>query len=111
MLPSVLTTIFFALSVIFAARSSRLIGGSAANLGRMLVALVALAAWAHVFGKGLAGTSLPWFFSSGLVGFGIGDIALFLALTRIGPRLTVLLAQCLAAPFGALIERLWLGTE
>jgi drug/metabolite transporter (DMT)-like permease len=111
MLPAFLTTIFFALSVIFAARSARLVGGTAANLGRMIVAFVALALWAHTWGAGLAGKkSLAWFFVSGCVGFGFGDIALFLALTRIGPRLTVLLAQCLAAPFGALAERIWLGT-
>jgi len=111
MLPAFLTTIFFSLSVIFAARSARLVGGAAANLGRMIVALIVLALWAHLIGRGLAGTSLPWFLASGCIGFGLGDIALFLALTRIGPRLTILLAQCLAAPFGALAERLWLGTE
>src|SRR5438874_592660 len=101
MLPAFLTTICFAFSVIFAARSARMIGGVAANLGRMIIALILLAAWAHLFGQGLSGKSLPWFLVSGVIGFGIGDMALFLALTRIGPRLTVLLAQCLAAPFGA----------
>ena len=47
---------------------------------------------------------------SGLVGFGFGDVALYEALPRIGSRLTLLLAQSLAAPVGALIEWLWLGT-
>src|ERR1043166_3580472 len=97
--------------MIFAARSSRMIGDAAANFGRLIFAFVLLATWAHSFGQGLSGKSLPWFFTSGIIGFGLGDIAMFVALKRVGPRLTVLLVQCLAAPFGALAERIWLGTE
>jgi hypothetical protein len=47
---------------------------------------------------------------SGVIGFGLGDIALYFALPRIGSRLTLLLTQCLAAPLAALAEWLWLGT-
>ncbi len=111
MFPAFLTTICFAFSIIFAARSARLLGSSAANLGRMLIALALLAIWAHSFGQGLAAKSSWWFYISGALGYGMGDIAMFLALTRIGPRLTVMLVQCLAAPIGALGEWLWLGTE
>lgn len=111
MLPSFLTTIFFSLSVIFAARSSRVLGGPAANLGRIAIGTVLLAIWAHGFGQGLRGASFPWFFLSGIIGFGLGDIALFGALPRIGPRLSILITQCLAAPIAALIEWLWLGTS
>lgn len=110
MLASFLTTIFFSLSVIFAARSARMLGGARANLARLCVATVLLAVWAHGFGSGLGGASLGWFFVSGVIGFGFGDIALFAALPRIGPRLAILLTQCLAAPFAALTEWLWLGT-
>lgn len=110
MTASFLTAFFFALSVALAARSARAFGGPIANLGRMLVALVLLGSWAHFFGEGLRGRSLPWFVGSGVIGFGLGDIAMFLALTRIGPRLTLLLAQCLAALFGALMEWVFLGT-
>jgi drug/metabolite transporter (DMT)-like permease len=110
MFASLLTTIFFSLSVIFAARSSRILGGPVANLGRICLAAVLLAIWAHVFGAGLHGASFRWFFLSGIVGFGLGDMSLFGALTRIGPRLAILLTQCLAAPVAALVEWLWLGT-
>lgn len=110
MLPSFLTTIFFSLSVIFAARSARVLGGQTANLGRISLATVLLAIWAHVFGQGLHGGGLPWFFLSGVIGFGLGDMALFGALPRIGPRLAILITQCLAAPVAALVEWLWLGT-
>ena len=41
----------------------------------------------------------------------MGDLALYQALPRVGPRLTILMVQCLAAPFAALAEWLWLGTR
>jgi drug/metabolite transporter (DMT)-like permease len=74
------------------------------------LATALLALWAHGFGKGLGGAGLRYFIVSGFVGFGLGDLALYEALPRLGSRLTLLLAQCLAAPIGALVEWLWLGT-
>ena len=50
------------------------------------------------------------FLLSGAIGFGLGDLALFAALPRIGPRLTVLLVQCLTVPVAAALEWAWLGT-
>ncbi len=110
MLASFLTTLFFSLSVLFAARTARMLGGPVANLGRIVVATGLLAVWAHGWGAGVRGPALPWFFLSGVVGFGLGDMALFAALPRIGPRLAILLTQCLAAPIAALVEWRWLGT-
>jgi drug/metabolite transporter (DMT)-like permease len=110
-LASFLTTIFFSLSVIFAARTARMLGGTAANLGRIVVATGLLAIWAHVWGRGVQGPGLPWFFLSGVIGFGLGDMALFGALPRIGPRLAILLTQCLATPVAAFAEWAWLGTK
>ncbi len=110
MLAAVLTAFGFSLSVIFAARSARVLGGQTANLARLIVAMVLLALWAHGFGSGLGGGALGWFIWSGIIGFGLGDVALFASIERIGPRLTILLTQCLAAPIGALAEWLWLGT-
>lgn len=110
MFPAFLATLFFAVAVIFASRSARQVGSATANFARMSFALLLLAAWAHFFGQGLAGRSFSYFFVSGCVGFGFGDIALYLALPRIGPRLTILLVQCLAAPIATLTERVWLGT-
>jgi drug/metabolite transporter (DMT)-like permease len=110
MLASALTTIFFSFSVIFGARSARLLGGQVANLSRMTLATVLLGVWAFGFGAGVGGPGLPWFVLSGVIGFGLGDMALFGALPRIGPRLAILLTQCLAAPIAALAEWLWLGT-
>src|SRR4051812_33287102 len=98
MLASLLTTLFFSLSVIFGAQSSKILGGSVANLSRLTLATALLAIWTHSVGSGLQGPGLPWFFLSGVIGFGLGDMALFGALSRIGPRLSILLTQCLAAP-------------
>lgn len=109
-LASLLTTVFFSFSVFFAARSSRVLGGPMANLARLSLATLLLAIWAHGFGGGLGGAGLPWFFLSGVIGFGLGDMALFGAVERIGPRLTILLTQCLATPIGAFAEWAWLGT-
>jgi drug/metabolite transporter (DMT)-like permease len=111
MLPSFLTTILFSLSVIFASRSAQLLGAARANLGRILLATIFLAGWAHIFGAGLRGAGMAWFFVSGVIGFGLGDLALFAALPRIGPRLAILLTQCLAAPNAAFTELFWLGTR
>ena len=110
MLPALLTTVFFALSGISATRIAKLLGGVAANFWRVVWATLLLALWSHLFGAGLTGKAFPLFFLSGVVGFGIGDVALYQALPRIGSRLSILLVHCLAAPFGALVEWLWLGT-
>lgn len=110
MLPAILTAFLFAISASSAERSTRLLGGSVANLARLILAGVFLACWAHGFGQGITEGAFPWFFLSGVVGFGFGDLALYRAYPRLGARLTVLLCLCLAAPLGALFEWLWLGT-
>ncbi len=110
MFAALLTTFFFACSVVLARRSTVLVGSQRANLARQAAALVFLALWAHLAGQGLRGPGLGVFIFSGVIGFGMGDWALFEALPRIGPALTSLICQCLAAPIAAVTERLWLGT-
>jgi len=110
MVAAFLTTLFFSLSAASGQRASRILGGTEANFWRLLLAGVLLAAGAHVFGQGLEGAGLPVFLVSGFVGFGIGDLALYQALPRIGSRLSVLLVLCLSAPLAAVTEWLWLGT-
>ena len=111
MLAAFLAAVFFALSAIFAHRTSRMVGVVAANCARLWVATVLLALWAHGFGQGLRGNGLPVYVLSGVVGFGVGDIGLFAALPRIGSRLTALMVQCLASPIAAALEWAWLGTR
>jgi len=111
MIQAILTSILFAMSAVSAGRSTRLLGAGTANLGRLILATGMLALWAHTAGAGLTGASLPWFVLSGVIGFGVGDLALYGAYCRLGPRLSVLVALCLAAPLGVLLEWLWLGTQ
>lgn len=110
MLFAFLTTVLWSFSAIFARRLVGALGSTLANFSRLLLATALLAAWAFAFGEGTAGAGLPWYVLSGAIGFGLGDIALYFALPRIGSRLTLLLTQCLAAPLAATIEWLWLGT-
>ena len=109
MLAAFLATILFSLSAITGRRLSHFISGTKANLARLILAATVLGAWAHSFGFGLRGVAFPILFLSGCVGFGIGDLSMFQAYPRIGARRTIVLIQCLAAPFGGLLEWLWLG--
>jgi drug/metabolite transporter (DMT)-like permease len=111
MLAAILTTLCFATSAILARRSTTMVGSQPANLARQVAALVMLGLWAHLLGQGLRGPGLAIFIYSGVLGFGMGDFALFEALPRLGPALTVLIIQCLAVPIGAATEWLWLGTR
>jgi drug/metabolite transporter (DMT)-like permease len=110
MIPAFLATLLFSLSVIAANRTTRVLGGMTANFMRLCLATLFLGLWAHTAGQGFGGGAFGWFFLSGVIGFGLGDIALYQALPRIGPRLSILLVQCLAAPFAAMAEWLWMDT-
>lgn len=110
MVAAFLTTLFFSLSTIFANRSLRAVGATRANLGRLLFAAVVLGAYAHLIGGGLGGAGRDWLLLSGVIGMGLGDLAVFAALPLLGSRLTVLMTQCLAAPLAIVAEWLWLGT-
>jgi drug/metabolite transporter (DMT)-like permease len=111
MLPAFLAAFFFALNATCATRSLRAFGPVRANLGRLMIATVLLGTFAHTLGHGFSSASVPWFLLSGVIGMGLGDLAVFAALPLLGSRLTVLLTQCLAAPLAALGEWLWLGTS
>jgi drug/metabolite transporter (DMT)-like permease len=110
MLAAFLTTLLFATSAICGYRTARQIGGIEANFWRIALATIFLTAWAFTCGSAFAGAP-EWFMLSGLFGIGLGDSAYFQTLPRLGSRRTVLLVQCLTAPFAALIEWLWLGTK
>lgn len=106
-----LATFSFALSVVCAQRAARVLGGMEANFWRLVVALIMLGLWAHCVGNGLSGDAFGVFVLSGFIGIGVGDLALYEALPRLGSRLTVLLLQCLTTGFAIGIEWVWLGTR
>lgn len=105
-----LTSLLFAWSVSCARQSTRHHGSDVANSGRILVALVIIGLWVVLSGRHWIAPGWGWLLLSGALGLGLGDIALFNALPRIGPALTILLMQCLAAPFALVLEYLALGT-
>ena len=110
MLAAFLTTILFSVSAVCGNRAAKLIGGTEANFWRLVFAAGLLAAYAHGFGAGLDSNALSIFVVSGCIGFGVGDVALFQALPRLGSRLSVMLTLCLSSPIAALLEWFWLGT-
>ena len=111
MIPALLATVLFAVSTVSGRRNVRFLGSAGANFWRQVFAILLLATYAHTLGQGLHGVALGWFLLSGFIGFGVGDVALYLALPRIGARLSALMTQCLAAPFGALMAWAWHGTQ
>jgi drug/metabolite transporter (DMT)-like permease len=111
MVAALLTTFLFAASAICGHRVATRVGGLEANFWRILLATGFLAVWANLFGSGTSGNAFTLFFISGLFGVGLGDSGYFQALPRLGSRRTVLLTQCLTAPFAAFIEWAWLGTR
>ena len=81
-----------------------------ANLIRLLIATLLLGiATLIIEPRSFHPEASMWLIFSGIVGFGIGDIALFLALSKIGSRLTILINFCTATLVGALSDSIWLG--
>jgi drug/metabolite transporter (DMT)-like permease len=101
-------------SLAFEAAGKR-IGSLTANLIRLVLAFVFLAGYGW-FVRGLPVPSDAtahmwlWLSLSGFVGFFIGDMALFEAFVRIGPRVSMLM-MALAPPFTAIIGWLVLGEQ
>jgi drug/metabolite transporter (DMT)-like permease len=100
---------FYAWSVTCARRSSAHHGPDLANLGRLLVAVVFIGLFVAFSDRHPFCAGWEWLILGGVLGLGIGDIALFHALPRIGVGLTMLLTQCLAAPFALILEYQALG--
>ena len=101
MFAALLCTLLFSVSITCGHRSAKLIGGTEANFWRLSLAALLLGVWAYAFGIGANGAAFPLFFLSGAIGIGIGDVAFFQSLPRLGSRLTALLIGCLSAPLAA----------
>jgi drug/metabolite transporter (DMT)-like permease len=111
MLAPILTAFLFAGSAIFSQRATRIFGSLAANFYRLVGActVLGLITWA-TFTESVHLELFWWFFLSGLVGFGVGDVGLFLAYPRLGSRLTLLIHFCVSTVTGALGDYMLLGT-
>lgn len=110
MFAAFLTTFFFALSGVTGQRLASRLGAQWGNLVRLLFAAAVLGILTLLFfPESIEKTVFAWFFFSGLIGFGLGDVALYAAYTRLGSRLTFLLNLCLAPIFALALEWTWLG--
>lgn len=107
---AVITAFLFAGSALCGRQATMRSGALEANFFRLVIATVSLAIISTLFFRdSFALPTFGWFLLSGFIGFGIGDVALYMALARIGSRLTLLLNFCLATIFGILGDWLWLG--
>lgn len=110
MLAAILTAVLFACSGVCGQRSASALGPLRANAIRLAMAATALGLVAGLFFPfPLHSPAIPWLVVSGAIGFGAGDIALFLAYPRLGARLTLLINLCTAPVFGAFGEWALLG--
>lgn len=114
MFPALLTALLFAFSAIFGQRAAKLFGPLRANALRLAIACAALGILTWIIDGIRAQPSLfpavfPALFISGAVGFGLGDVGLFLAYPRLGARLTILINFSLGTLFAAWGDHLWLG--
>lgn len=97
MLPALLTTLLFALTAVCATQAALVFGGTRANFGRLLIAVILLGFWAHLWGKGWSGGEFGRLYLAGAIGFGLGGLCMFQAFPRIGSTLSLLVVECAAA--------------
>ena len=106
---AITTALLFAFSAICNTRVSRVMNQITANLIRLTLSTVILGIITciyfpdsfHIYASSILCLS-------GLIGFGIGDIALFFALSKIGSRLTILINFCTATVIGAFADIIFL---
>ncbi len=109
---ALLAAFLFACSGVSAQRTTSMLGPIKANVLRLGFACLVLGLWTwHSGGVDFGSEAAFRLFISGATGFGLGDMALFFALPRLGARLTLLLNLCTAPVFGLLGDRLLLGTH
>lgn len=109
MIPAFIATLLWSFCVIASRRSLEQLGEIPANFWRMIVAVTCMGLVSHLTRAEFQAEAFFYLFLSGFVGFGIGDLGLYFALSRIGSRLTILMAQCAAVPVAFFIEWAWLG--
>ena len=109
---ALLAAMLFAASAVCGQTLSRQLGGVTANACRITIActLLGLITWGWFPGQIHAAT-FRWLLLSGVLGFGFGDVALYLAYPLLGARTAVLINLCMATLVGAVADRVFLGTQ
>ena len=107
---AIITAVLFAFSAICNTRVSRGMDQITANLIRLAIATLILGIITFIhYPQSFHAQAMPVLALSGLIGFGVGDIALFFALSKIGSRLTILINFCTATIIGAFADTFFLG--
>lgn len=91
------------------AQAARIAGSLRANLWRLLIASVPMLALGPLFVDDPLIMGVLWFALGGVLHLGLGDIGLFGAYRRLGPRLGFLTCGCSIPVMAGIIEWLWLG--
>jgi drug/metabolite transporter (DMT)-like permease len=114
MLPALLTALLFSFSAVFGQGAAKLYGPLRANALRLTLACGVLGLVTLIVDASRGQTSwfsgvFPALFLSGAVGFGVGDIGLFLAYPKLGSRLTILINFSLGTLCAAWGDQVVLG--
>ncbi len=107
---ALLTALFWTFGGFSSSRIARHFGAAPANGLRLLFASVLLTGLVGARGWGSLPPHWGWFALAGLLHLSVGDLALFAAYRRLGPRLGVLMVASLAPVFAMMSEWLLLGT-
>ena len=91
------------------AQAARIAGSLRANLWRLLIASVPMLFLGPLFVSDPLLLGVTWFALGGVLHLGLGDIGLFGAYRRLGPRLGFLTCGCSIPVMAGIIEWLWLG--
>lgn len=111
MIFALLTALCWSISGFASSRNSRRYGAATANILRLSIASLILFCICSFRSVDLQMEGALWFMLAGISHLCIGDMGLFGAFRRIGPRLGVLMVGTLAPPIALLSEWILLGTE
>ncbi|NUU16926.1 EamA family transporter [Cellulomonas humilata] len=103
---ALLAAIFYGVTPVCARRAIRLVGYVRANAGRLAVATAVMAVPAFALGRASADRS-AMFAVAGVVGFGLGGLGVFRALSLVGAPLTSLVVETTAAVAAGVLAWVW----
>lgn len=103
---ALLAAVFYGITPVCARRAIRLVGFVRANAGRLAVAAAVMAVPAFALGRASADRS-AMFALAGAVGFGLGGLGVFRALSLIGAPLTSLVVETVAALAAGVLAWVW----
>ncbi|MEM7015657.1 MAG: EamA family transporter, partial [Verrucomicrobiota bacterium] len=105
MIGALLTALFWSFSALCGQRAAKHLGSLRANIVRLCVATTILGILTFtIFGGSIHSETFWWLMLGGVIGFGVGDLGLYIALARIGSRLTVLITFCGSPVFAAILD-------